>query len=129
WAALQTVMQLPPPAVEQVMLFQKAREWIDAYLRGCATRLLDAAEEPPREHVAKAIAQAFGFSFDLGRGSPLSDGHKRLRDRRLALEVLRQLQFERYKETLAVGYVARKNGLSQSVVGEAWRDFKRATIG
>jgi hypothetical protein len=126
WAALQIAMELPQPGPEQVMRFREARGWIDEYLRDCTNRLLAMAEELPQKDVGRAIAKAFGFTFELGRGSPLSDRQKRLRDRRLALEVLRRLPVERYKETLAVEYVARAKGVGESVVGDAWRAFKKA---
>src|ERR1700737_2609717 len=125
WAALQIALALPQPEPEQAMLFREARRWIDEYLRDCTNQLLSATKEPPHRDVGTAIAKVFGFTFDVGRGSPLSDGQKRLRDRQLALEGWRRLPFERYKETLAVAHVASVNGVSESVVGDAWRDFKK----
>jgi hypothetical protein len=128
WAALQIAMELPQPEPQQAMRLGKAQGWIDEYLRDCVSRLLGTVENPPQKDVGNAIASAFGFTFRLGRGSPLSEVQKRLRDRRLALEVGRRLPIERYKETLAIAEVARARGVGESVVGEAWRDFKKAAF-
>ena len=50
---------------------------------------------------------------------------KLIRDRKLAFEVGRRLPIERYKETLAIEYVASKNDCGVSIVREAWASFKK----
>jgi hypothetical protein len=125
WTALQIAMELPEPSPNQSKLFREARGWIDEYLSDSASRLSKAVENPPSTHVGNEIAKAFGFTLEPGKGSPLSDAQKRLRDWRLALQVWRRLRIERYKETLAVKYVADVNGVGESIVGAAWRDFKK----
>src|SRR5262249_44123785 len=124
WAALKKAMELPEPAPEQEMQFREARTWIDEYLRECTSRLLALAENPPTRGVGNEIAKALQFTFTRGQGSQLSHAQRLLRDLRLASEVLHRLPAERGKENLAIQYVANANGISATVVGDAWRDFK-----
>jgi hypothetical protein len=126
WAALQVVMNLPEPSPDQVKLFRETRRWIDEYLNDSANRLMEMVKSPPSTDVGNEIAKALKFTFDRGKGSPFSEMRKELRNRQLGLEVWRRLRAERYKEMLAVEYVANANGLGKTVVGDAWREFKKA---
>jgi hypothetical protein len=126
WAALKIAMKLPEPAPEQEMQFREARAWIDEYLRECASRLLAAVENPPTKGVGNEIAKVLQFTFSRGQGSQLSEAQRLLRSRRLAREVLHRLPAERGKENLSIQYVANANGISETVVGDAFRDFKNS---
>jgi hypothetical protein len=128
WAALKKAMELPEPAPEQEMRFRDARAWIDDYLSECASRLLTAIDNPPTRGVGNEIAKALQFTFEPGQGSQLSRAQRLLRDRRLAWEVLHRIPAEGYKETQAVQYVAKANGISETVVGDAWRNFKSSWV-
>jgi len=125
WAALKIAIELPEPAPEQEMQFREARAWIDEYLRECGSRLLALVENPPPRAVGNEIAKALHFTFERGQGSQLSQAQKLLRDWRLAWEVLHRLPAEREKETLAVQHVANAHGISETIVGDAWRSFKK----
>jgi hypothetical protein len=60
-----------------------------------------------------------------GERSLLRQAQKRLRDSALALKVRRRLPLERGNETLAIAHVATAEELGITVVGDAWRDFKK----
>ena len=87
-----------------------ALAWVDIGLTLIVKRLL-AGDNP----------------FGVGRGKrPLHERARNiLRDGGLALSVVNRLPFERDKETLAVAHVAAAEKLSITVVGDAWRDFKK----
>jgi hypothetical protein len=129
WMALKITMELPEPAPEQEMRFREVRGWIDDYLRECASRLVATVENPPRRGVGNEIAKALQFTFRRGQGSQLSEAQRLLRNWRLGREVLHRLPAERYKEVLAVKSVANANGIGETVVGDAWRDFKNRHFG
>jgi len=124
WAAFQVAACLP----EEPELRQEAAwQWIKDYFNASAERLMTSITNPPATDVNKQIAACFGFdpSPGRGRGSPLSEAGKHIRDRKLALEVGRRLPIERYKETLAIGYVAKESGHGISIVREAWATYKK----
>ncbi len=113
---------LPPDVVTQWT--QWAKDYFQLSLQQFVQ--LVGATNPPSRDVGNAIAETFGFRFDRGKGSPLSQAPRRLRDHQLALNVLRRLPQERGKETRAIEYVAEEFGTGVSIVGEAWRRFKRS---
>jgi hypothetical protein len=124
WAAFQVTARLP----KEPELRQEARwQWIKDYLSAAAERLMASISSPPTTDVNNQIAACFGFDPNpgRGRGSPFSKAGKRIRDRKLALAVGRRLPIERYKETLAIKYVAEENGHGIPVVREAWATYKK----
>jgi hypothetical protein len=124
WAALQAAADLP----KKPELRQEARwQWIKDYLSASAERLMASISDPPTTDINKQIVACFGFEPNpgRGRGSPLSEAGKRIRDRKLALAVGRRLPLERYKEMLAIKYVAEENRQGISVVREAWATYKK----
>jgi hypothetical protein len=124
WAAFQVAGDLPKePAPGQ----EAAWQWIKDYFSAAGERLMTSITNPPATDANKQIAACFGFDPNpgRGRGSPFSEAGKRIRDRKLALAVGRRLPRERYKETLAIEYVATENGLGISIVREAWATYKK----
>jgi hypothetical protein len=124
WAAFQVAAHLPKePELRQ----EPAWQWIKDYLSASAERLMTSINNSSVTDVNRQIAACFGFDPNpgRGRGSPFSKVAKQLRDRKLALAVSRRLPRERYKEMLAIKYVAKENGLGVSIVRDAWITFKK----
>jgi hypothetical protein len=124
WAAFQVAAHLPK---EAELRQEAAWQWIKDYLNVSAERLMTSITNPPATDVNNQIAACFGFDPNpgRGRGSPFSGAAKRIRDRKLALKVEQRLSIERFKETLAIEYVAENNGCGKSVVREAWATYKK----
>jgi hypothetical protein len=124
WAAFQVTASLP---MEPELRQEAAWQWINDYLSTSAERLMTSITNPSATDVNKQIVACFGFEPNpgRGRGSPLSEAGKRIRDRKLALAVGRRLPLERYKEMLAIEYVAEENRQGISVVREAWATHKK----
>jgi len=124
WAAFQVTACLPKePEGGQ----EAAGQWIKDYLSTSAERLMTSITNPSATDVNKQIAACLGFDPNpgRGRGSPLSEARRHIRDRKLALEVERRLPIERYEETLAIEYVANETGHGISIVREAWSAYKK----
>jgi hypothetical protein len=80
-------------------------------------------------HLAVMIKYFFAgndpLRFGRGERSSRAQALKTIRDGRLAIEVMKQLPIEAGKETLAIAHVAKAEKRSATVVGDAWREFKK----
>jgi hypothetical protein len=88
--------------------------WVDVGLGLIVRRLLAGVDNPLRDSPLKR-----------GERSLYEQAKKKLRDGALAIKVLNRLPVERGNETLAIKQVAIAEQLSPTVVGDAWREFKK----
>jgi hypothetical protein len=75
--------------------------------------------------VRRLLAGGNPLAPKRGERSLLRQAQKRLRDSALALKVWNRLPIDRGDETWAIAHVAAAEELSITVVGDAWRDFKK----
>jgi len=78
--------------------------------------------------VRQLLAGNNPLTAQRGERSLLRQAQKRLRDSALALKVWNRLPIERGDETWSIAHVAAAEELSITVVGDAWRDFKKRRL-
>lgn len=125
WAARQIARELLPYLPKD----DPGLRWVEAYVDATTDRMAVLVNDPPKEDVNGRIAEALGFDSSPGRGqgSPFSSARRVIRDGRLAAEVLARLPHEGGKEGRAIAYVADKNELKKTTVGNAFRSLKTNT--